>query len=130
MKYITLIQHLPETAVTVSGSSSGLRRLLLVLIDNAIKYTPEHGQVSVHLERDRERAILRVEDNGIGIPEEAKSRVFERFFRLDPSRSKESGGYGLGLAIAGSIVQQHRASIDVRSNTNGGSVFSVSLPSG
>jgi heavy metal sensor kinase len=129
MKDIKLTQHLPETAVTVSGNASALRRMLLVLIDNAIKYTPEKGQVSVHLEQDRERAILRVEDNGVGIPEEAKSRVFERFFRLDPSRSKESGGYGLGLAIARSIVQQHKASIDVRSNPSGGSVFSVSLPS-
>jgi heavy metal sensor kinase len=129
MKYITLTQHLPETSVTIPGNSSGLRRLLLVLIDNAIKYTPEKGQVSVHLEQNRERAVLRVEDNGIGIPEEAKSRVFERFFRLDPSRSKDSGGYGLGLAIARAIVQQHKASIDVQPNANGGSVFSVSLPS-
>lgn len=129
MKCITLTQHLPETNVTVAGNSSALRRMLLVLIDNAIKYTPEKGTVSVHLEQDREQAILRVEDTGVGIPEEAKSRVFERFFRLDASRSKESGGYGLGLAIARSIVQQHKASIDVRANAGGGSVFSVSLPS-
>ncbi len=128
MKRITLTQSLPETAVTVSGNSSALRRMLVVLIDNAIKYTPEGGRVSVDLKQDHERAVLRVEDNGIGIPEEARSRVFERFFRVDPSRSKESGGYGLGLAIARAIVQQHQASIEVRSNTAGGSVFSVSLP--
>jgi heavy metal sensor kinase len=130
MKCIALTQSLPETAVVVSGNSSALRRMLLVLIDNAIKYTPESGYVSVCLEQDYQRAILRVEDNGIGIPEEAKSHVFERFFRVDPSRSKESGGYGLGLAIARAIVQQHKASIDVQSNATGGSVFSVSLPSG
>jgi heavy metal sensor kinase len=128
MKRITLAQNLPETAVVVSGNSSALRRMLLVLIDNAIKYTPESGRVSVHLEQDHERALLRVEDTGIGIPEEAKSRVFERFYRVDPSRSKESGGYGLGLAIARTIVQQHKASIDIRSNASGGSVFLVSLP--
>ncbi len=129
MKRIALTQNLPEAAVMVSGNSSALRRMLLVLLDNAIKYTPEGGNVSVRLEQDRDEVVLRVEDNGIGIPEAAKSRVFERFFRVDPSRNKESGGYGLGLAIARAIVQQHKASIDVRSNATGGSVFSVFLPS-
>jgi two-component system, OmpR family, heavy metal sensor histidine kinase CusS len=130
MKSIALTQNLPEKAVMVSGNSPALRRMLLVLLDNAIKYTPEGGHVSVHLKQDHERVVLRVEDNGIGIPEEAKSHVFERFFRVDPSRSKESGGYGLGLAIARAIVQQHNASIEIQSSDGGGSVFSVSLPTG
>ncbi len=129
MKGITLAQSL-QTAVRISGNPSALRRMLLVLIDNAIKYTPQSGTVSVQLERNHERAILRVEDNGIGIPEEARPRVFERFFRVDASRSKESGGYGLGLAIAQAIVQQHNATIEVHSNSGRGTVFSVSLPSG
>jgi two-component system phosphate regulon sensor histidine kinase PhoR len=68
-----------------------------------------------------------VEDTGVGIPKEAQSRVFQRFFRVDPSRSKESGGYGLGLAIAQTIVHQHKASIELQSKSSGGCIFSVSL---
>jgi signal transduction histidine kinase len=69
-----------------------------------------------------------VEDTGPGIPEEARVHLFQRFFRVDPSRSRESGGHGLGLAIAHAIVQQHKASIDVQTSSEGGSKFSVALP--
>lgn len=127
-KNITLTRQLPDASVIINGHSSDLRRMLLILLDNAIKYTPAGGLVSVQLERERANALLRVEDTGIGIPEEAKSRLFQRFFRVDPSRSKESGGFGLGLAIAYAIVQQHNASIEVQSKESGGSVFTISFP--
>jgi two-component system phosphate regulon sensor histidine kinase PhoR len=102
--------------------------MLLILLDNAVKYTPEEGFIRIQLDQADDQAILRIEDSGIGIPEEARTRVFQRFFRVDPSRSKESGGYGLGLAIAQAIVQRHNASIELQSNAAGGCIFSVSMP--
>ncbi|MBV8866357.1 MAG: HAMP domain-containing protein, partial [Acidobacteriaceae bacterium] len=125
---ITLGRKLPNRPVTVLGDDPALRRMLLILLDNAIKYTPGGGQVSIVVERADGHAVLRVEDTGIGIPEEAKARLFQRFFRVDPSRNKESGGYGLGLAIAHAIVQQHQASIRVETKIGGGCIFSVWLP--
>ncbi len=127
-KGVALAKKLSDSPITVLGDYSALRRMLLILLDNAIKYTPQEGRVSVVVERADGRAVLRVEDTGTGIPEEAKARLFQRFFRVDPSRNKESGGYGLGLAIANAIVQQHHASIEVETKTGGGSIFSVSLP--
>ena len=102
--------------------------MLVILLDNAIKYTPQGGAVSVYLEQHSGHATLTVEDTGVGIPEDARSQVFERFFRADPSRSKESGGHGLGLASQ-TIVNQHGASIELRPAPCGGSIFAVSLPS-
>ena len=126
-KSITLTRDLPPSPISVSGNSSALRRTLLILLDNAIKYTPAGGAISVSLREQSGKAVLAVEDTGIGIPEEAQSRVFQRFFRVDPSRNKESGGYGLGLAIAQTIVNQHKASIELQSKADGGCIFSVSL---
>ncbi|MGH9697736.1 MAG: sensor histidine kinase, partial [Bryobacteraceae bacterium] len=127
-KAVTLTQNTAGHAIEVLGSLSALRRMLVILLDNAIKYTPEGGAVSIHLEQQSGHATVTVEDTGIGIPEDARSRVFQRFFRVDPSRSKESGGHGLGLAIAQTIVEQHGASIELRPTAQGGSIFSVSLP--
>ena len=126
-KSITLTQDVPECPISVLGDFSALRRVLLILLDNAIKYTPEGGVVIVGLHEQSETAVLTVEDTGIGIPEEAQNRVFQRFFRVDPSRSKESGGHGLGLAIAQTIVDQHQASLRLQSKSSGGCIFSVSL---
>ena len=126
-KSITLVRDVPEFPRPVSGNASALRRMLLILLDNAIKYTPAGGTVSVGLREQAGKAILTVEDTGLGIPEEEQSRVFQRFFRVDPSRNKESGGHGLGLAIAQTIVNQHKASIELQSNASGGCVFSVAL---
>lgn len=128
VKSIALRRKTPGQHVEVAGSLSALRRMLVILLDNAIKYTPEGGIVSILLEPHPEHATIIVEDTGIGIPEEARSQVFQRFFRVDPSRSKESGGHGLGLAIAQTIVAQHGAAIELRSASHGGSVFAVSLP--
>ncbi|MBV9225224.1 MAG: GHKL domain-containing protein, partial [Acidobacteriaceae bacterium] len=126
-KSITLTQDVPECPISVLGDFSALRRVLLILLDNAIKYTPEGGVVTVGLHEQSETAVLTVEDTGIGIPEEAQNHVFQRFFRVDPSRNKESGGHGLGLAIAQTIVDQHQASLKLQSKSSGGCIFSVSL---
>lgn len=127
-KNITLAYDLPSEPATTRGRFSDLRRLVLILLDNGIKYTPDGGQITVKLSLDAERAIVTVEDTGPGIPEEARVHLFQRFFRVDPSRNRESGGHGLGLAIAHAIVQQHQASITVQTGANGGSRFSVALP--
>lgn len=127
-KELTLREILPAQPVPVVGFESDLRRMLLILLDNAIKYTPKGGEIAVRIEQGDQQAILRVEDSGIGIPEEARAHVFERFFRADPSRNRESGGYGLGLAIAQAIVERHNAAIDLQPRQGGGCVFSISLP--
>ncbi len=126
-KSLTLARNLPKSALPVLGNCSALRRMLFILLDNAIKYTPPGGTVVVGLHEQGKKAVLTVEDTGIGIPEEVQSRIFQRFFRVDSSRSKESGGYGLGLAIAQAIVNQHQASIKLQSKSNGGCIFSVFL---
>lgn len=127
-KAVTVTRKIGADPTEIAGSLSALRRMLVILLDNAIKYTPEGGTVSVRLERQPGYATLSVEDTGIGIPEDARNRVFQRFFRVDSSRSKESGGYGLGLAIAQTIVERHGACIELQSGSHGGSIFSVSLP--
>jgi heavy metal sensor kinase len=126
-KSITLTRNVPDTPLSVLGNFSALRRMLFILLDNAVKYTPSGGRVSVYVRKQSGKAFLTVEDTGVGIPSEEQSQVFQRFFRIDPSRNKESGGYGLGLAIAHTIVNQHKASIELRPNPQGGCIFSVSL---
>lgn len=104
-----------------------LRRLLNILLDNAIKYTPELGTIDVCLERVNARLELKVRDSGIGIPADALSRIFDRFYKVDESRNREDGSSGLGLAIAKWIVEAHYGSIQVSSVVNEGSTFTVTM---
>jgi len=112
----------------VRGDASALRRLFLILIDNAIKYTPEGGEISVSLRTNGALATGEVRDNGLGITAEDLPNIFERFYRADKSRSREIGGAGLGLAIAKWIADAHSASIQVESAPGQGSVFRVQMP--
>jgi heavy metal sensor kinase len=114
--------------VVVRGDSNWLERLILNLLDNAVKFTEDGGKVLVRLSSENEQAVLRVEDTGVGIPAEAIPRVFERFFRAEPSRSKNVEGVGLGLALAKWIVEQHHGKIEVQSQPGQGSCFTVRLP--
>ncbi len=98
------------------------------IIDNAIKYSPINGFVKVDLVRDGKLAVVKVEDNGPGIPESEKDRIFERFYRLDDSRARDTGGTGLGLAIAKEAVALHGGTIEVSSEGEMGSIFSISIP--
>ncbi len=98
------------------------------LIDNAIKFTPEGGKIFLRATDENGFIRVDVEDTGIGIPPEHLSRIFERFYRVNKSRSRELGGTGLGLAIVKHIVQAHRGKVSVKSDPNKGAVFSVSLP--
>ncbi len=105
-----------------------LRELAANLMDNAVKYNREGGRVDVTVARDRETVLLTVTDTGIGIPAESLDRVFERFYRVDKSRSKQTGGTGLGLSIAKHIAEQLGGSINVESTLGEGSAFTVRLP--
>lgn len=121
----------PElTAMQVAGDESHLRQLINNLLDNAIKFTPSGGQVTVELSRQNGHAHLRVADTGSGIPPDELPRIFERFYRGDKSRHRADGrrGTGLGLAICQAIVAGHHGSIHVDSDPGKGSTFTVELP--
>ena len=111
--------------VTMVGSDILIYRLVYNLVENAIKYNHSGGQVTVTADRKEKHVYLSVEDTGAGIPEELKERVFEPFFRVDKSRSRELGGVGLGLALVREIVRVHDGSITVKSNPSGGTIFEV-----
>jgi signal transduction histidine kinase len=113
---------------TVIGDRSLLERLAANLVDNSIRYTPADGRISVSVAECGGLAVLIVKDNGIGIPAEALPRIFDRFFVVDPARSKEHGGTGLGLSIVKSVADRHGASIDVRSELGGGTEFEIRFP--
>jgi heavy metal sensor kinase len=112
----------------VLGDENALRRLGDILLDNAFKYTPSPGTVHLSLEHKGDSAVIAVEDSGMGVAEEDQGKIFERFYRIDKSRSRAQGGAGLGLAIAQWIVLQHRGSIAVVSRPGSGAVFRVKLP--
>ena len=113
--------------ITMIGSDILIYRLVYNLVENAIKYNHSGGQVIVTADRKEKQVYLSVEDTGAGIPEELKERVFEPFFRVDKSRSRELGGVGLGLALVREIVRVHDGSITVKSNPSGGTIFEVVL---
>ena len=118
-----------QSGVTVRGRSEELRRLAAILLDNAVKYAGPQGQVRVALARgEKGGACLTVRNTGPAIPPEHLEHLFERFYRADNSRARSSGGYGLGLAIAKSIVDSHRGTITVQSREEEGTCFTVRLP--
>ncbi len=114
--------------VQVTGDKDRLTQLLVILLDNAFKYTSPRGTVTVHLCHNATRAHVRIEDTGIGIAADALPHVFERFYRADQSRARDPGGTGLGLPIAKWIVEQHGGEIDLRSEIGRGTTVDVALP--
>jgi heavy metal sensor kinase len=115
-------------SVVIQGDQTRLTQLLLNLVDNGIKFTPAGGSVTISATREGQSAVLRVADTGIGIPSEHLPRVFERFYRVDPARTRDRGGTGLGLAIARWIVEAHGGGIQVTSTVGRGTTFTVRLP--
>ncbi|OLA19794.1 MAG: two-component sensor histidine kinase [Dorea sp. 42_8] len=111
--------------VTMVGSDILIYRLVYNLVENAIKYNHSDGQVTVNAYKNQKHIYLSVEDTGSGIPKELRERVFEPFFRVDKSRSRELGGVGLGLALVHEIVRVHDGSISIKSNPAGGTIFEV-----
>lgn len=112
----------------MQGSDILIYRVVYNLVENAIKYNHSGGQVTVTSYQKDKNVYLSVEDTGSGIPRELKERVFEPFFRVDKSRSRELGGVGLGLALVHEIVRAHDGSIAVKDNPSGGTIFEVLLP--
>jgi heavy metal sensor kinase len=117
-----------NTPITIVGDRIRLRQLFLNLVDNAIKYTPEGGSVSLSMDRQNGSAVFEVQDSGIGIPAGETEKIFDRFYRVDKARSREQGGNGLGLSIAKWIAELHRGTIAVQSELQQGSTFTVTLP--
>jgi two-component system phosphate regulon sensor histidine kinase PhoR len=125
---IRLTGDLPPEEVVVRGSEEALQRIAGNLVDNALKYTPRGGHVTVRLRRQEGSVLLEVEDSGPGIPPHARERVFERFFRVDAGRSRAAGGTGLGLSIVKHLVQALDGEVSVGEAPSGGSLFRVRLP--
>jgi heavy metal sensor kinase len=117
-----------EGLVSVEGDRARLKQVLVNLVDNAIKYTPAGGLVGVKVYASNGRAVLEVNDNGVGIPPEALPHIFERFYRVDKARSRQMGGAGLGLSIIKAIVTAHGGQVRVESVEGRGSRFLVELP--
>jgi signal transduction histidine kinase len=120
--------HKIEKNLYLKGQGILLERLVHNLIDNAIKYTNEEGNVSVTAYRTTEGIVLKVADSGIGIPLHARELVWERFYRQDKARSREMGGAGLGLTLVRQIAELHRAGIELESEEGKGTVFTVLFP--
>ena len=136
---VASLQHLAKergVALTVStadgllvrGRAEQLRQLIVILVDNALRYTPQNGHVHVQAVADGASALTTVHDTGIGIPGHALAHVFERFYRADEARNRESGGTGLGLAIAQELVKGHGGNIEVDSAEGVGTTFAVRIP--
>jgi two-component system sensor histidine kinase SenX3 len=114
--------------IRVRGSSRDLALMVRNLVDNALRYTPRDGRVDVAMRHGDEEAILEVSDTGIGIPKRDLSRIFERFYRVDQARSRQTGGTGLGLSIVKHVVENHGGTISVESELGGGTRIEVRLP--
>ncbi len=113
--------------VALQGDEELLRRMVVNLLDNAIRYTPAGGRVSASLEAQGPEVRIRISDNGIGIAPEATTRVFERFYRADKARSRQQGGFGLGLSIVKWIAESHHGGVELSSQPGRGSTFTVRL---
>ena len=117
-----------DKVVMINGDRDKIEQVLQNILSNAIKYTPEGGKIVVDAEYKKDKVIINISDNGLGIPEEDLPRIFERFYRVDKARSRDMGGTGLGLSIAKHIVEEHGGAISVQSTVGGGSTFTISLP--
>jgi heavy metal sensor kinase len=127
-KTLHFTARMPAGPVWVRADAIAIDRLLLILVDNAVKYTPAGGRCEIELSQDRGQADITVRDSGIGISEGDLPSIFERFVRADRARSSETPGAGLGLAIARWITEMHGGTIGVESKIGAGSVFRVRLP--
>ena len=112
----------------IKADKAGIERVILNVLSNAIKYTPEGGVIKIYVGFVYNDAYIKIIDNGIGIPKEDLSRVFERFYRVDKARSREMGGTGLGLAIAKEIINQNNGSIDIKSEYEKGTEVVIRIP--
>ena len=127
-KGVRLETESDQQSLVLHGDGELIKRMILNLLDNAVKYTPKEGKISISLLRQNGNAEIIVRDTGIGISRADQSHVFDRFYRVDKARSRSLGGAGLGLAIVSWIVEAHSGKISVDSTPNQGSTFTVELP--
>ncbi|MCC7423223.1 MAG: HAMP domain-containing protein [Planctomycetaceae bacterium] len=127
-KGVTLSTEPHREGIRVQADAEGLRTILDNLVDNAIKYTPERGSVTVRWKSEGRMAVIQVQDTGVGIAPPHLERIFERFYRVDKARSRDMGGTGLGLSIVKHLTEVFNGDVDVESRPGEGSTFSVRLP--
>ncbi len=127
-KKIKIIEEIDENLPNIYGSPGWFKQMLINLIDNAIKYTPNGGEIRVISYYKRKHLIIKIKDTGIGIDKEHISRLFERFYRVDKARTRQIGGTGLGLAIVKHIVLSFKGRIELNSEVNKGTEFKITLP--
>lgn len=123
-----LLESSLDSEITYSGDAFRIKQLLVILLDNALKYTPSGGQVTLGLQNWDTFVEITVSDNGEGIEPEHLAKIFERFYRVDKARSQQKEGTGLGLAIADWIIQSHHGQVKVSSSPEEGTTFVISLP--
>jgi two-component system phosphate regulon sensor histidine kinase PhoR len=128
VKLISIHLSIPEQIPQILADETRISQVFLNLLDNAIKYTPNNGIVTISVEQKNKFVQISIKDTGIGIPEKDISRLFERFYRVDKARSRELGGTGLGLSIAKHIIQSHGGEISVQSEEGNGATFSLTVP--
>ena len=124
----TLTFQCEENMPDVNGDRERIEQVVMNIVSNAIKYTPDGGKIEIRAGRSGKNVYVRVSDNGIGIPEKDLPRLFERFYRVDKARSRESGGTGLGLSIAKEIINQHKGDIRIESVYGEGTDVTITLP--
>lgn len=127
-KNVTLTLDLPDILSMVKVNPDRIKQVMVNILDNALKYTPEGGKVQVKAWHEEENVKVTVCDTGLGIPEKDLSRIFERFYRVDKARTRRMGGFGLGLSIVKHIIESSGGRIGVKSTVNNGSVFWFTLP--
>lgn len=121
--------HIDVTeGIYMYGNENAVKQLLTILLDNAFKYSDPHGTITVSLRQHGDKRIINVKNTGNPIPKEEQKRIFERFYRSDTSRSRETGGYGLGLSIASSIAAAHKGHITVSNDSTSGTCFTITMP--
>ncbi|MGL4880239.1 MAG: sensor histidine kinase, partial [Waterburya sp.] len=118
------------TSLEICCDRDLLKQAIKNLLDNAIKYTPTEGIVTLELEIKHRRILIKIKDTGIGIPTSDLLHIFDRFYRVDKARTRQTGGFGLGLAIAQQIIQAHEGKITVESQVGKGTTFQICLPMG
>lgn len=125
---VTFKRNLPNQAIFVEIDGDKLTQVLYNIISNAMKYSPEGGQITFSVKEEEDKIIVSIRDQGMGIPKENIGRIFDRFYRVDKARSRKLGGTGLGLAIAKEMVLAHGGNIWVKSKEGKGTEISFSLP--